>query len=154
MCILLITCSCMYETAGRPHDQRCACMYVCVIRMPQTHLEIMMHSGKKRFYEKIIEFHNVKIMEKSWDESGHKSCKICRKMSRSLVFIRPSFDGRIMVCRCPSVALSTILVGRIKQEVCDLGCSNLLCTLYIERGRSLFIFKVKGQISRSLGFYK
>ena len=35
-----------------------------------------------------------------------------------------------------------------------LGCSNLVCILYMDRGRSLFIFKVKGQISRSLGLYK
>ena len=40
------------------------------------------------------------------------------------------------------------------QELCGLGCSNLVCTLYMERGRSLFIFKVKGEISKSLGLYK
>ena len=47
-----------------------------------------------------------------------------------------------------------ILVGRIYQELCSLGCSNVSCTLHTEKGRSLFIFKVKDQISRSLGFYK
>ena len=47
-----------------------------------------------------------------------------------------------------------ILVGRIYQELCSLGCSNVSCTLHTKRGRSLFIFKVKDQISRSLGFYK
>ena len=36
----------------------------------------------------------------------------------------------------------------------SLGCSNLVCILYMDRARSLFIFKVKGQISRSLGLYK
>ena len=35
-----------------------------------------------------------------------------------------------------------------------IGCSNLVCILYMDRGRCLFIFKVKGQISRSLGLYK
>ena len=73
-------------------------------------------------------------------------------------FISRSFDGRIMVWRCPSVrpyvASSIILVGRIWQELCGLGCSNLVCTHHMERGRSLYIFKVKGQISRSLGLYK
>ena len=29
-----------------------------------------------------------------------------------------------------------------------------MCILYIDRGRILFIFKVKGQTSRSLGLYK
>ena len=51
-----------------------------------------------------------------------------------IIFIRPSFDGRIMVWRCqlvrpyvhPYVASSTILVGRIKQELFGLGCSNLV----------------------------
>ena len=47
-----------------------------------------------------------------------------------------------------------ILVGRLLQELFGLGCSNLVCILYMDRGRSLFIFKVKGHISRSLGFYK
>ena len=78
-------------------------------------------------------------------------------------YIRPLFDRRILWygVRCPSVrpsvrtyvASSTILVGRIYQELCGLGCSNLVCTLYMER-RSLYIFKVKGQISRSLGLYR
>ena len=31
---------------------------------------------------------------------------------------------------------------------------KLICTLHMERGRSLFIFKVNGPISRSLGLYK
>ena len=31
---------------------------------------------------------------------------------------------------------------------------KLVCILYMDRGKSLFIFKVKGQISRSLGLYK
>ena len=35
-----------------------------------------------------------------------------------------------------------------------LGSSNLVCALHMKRGRSLFICKVKGQISRSLGLYK
>ena len=35
-----------------------------------------------------------------------------------------------------------------------LGCSNLVRTLHMERGRSLFIFKVIGLIARSLGLYK
>ena len=43
---------------------------------------------------------------------------------------------------------------RVLCPVCGLGCSNLVCTLHMERERSLFIFKVKGQISRSLGRYK
>ena len=46
-----------------------------------------------------------------------------------------------------------ILVQRIKQELCSLGCLNLVCTVHMERGRSLLIFKVKGHISRSLGHY-
>ena len=52
------------------------------------------------------------------------------------------------------VASSTFIVGRISHELYRLGCSNLVCILHLERGRSLFIFKVKGQISRSLGLYK
>ena len=46
-----------------------------------------------------------------------------------------------------------ILVRRIKQELCSLGSLNLVCTVHMERGRSLLIFKVKGHISRSLGHY-
>ena len=38
-----------------------------------------------------------------------------------------------------------IHVGRIYQGLCSLGCSNLVCTLHMERGRGLFIFKVKVQ---------
>ena len=45
-------------------------------------------------------------------------------------------------------------MGRLLQELFGLGCSNLVCILCMDRGKSLFIFKVKGQISRSLGFYK
>ena len=52
---------------------------------------------------------------------------------------------------CPYVASIKILVGRITQELCGLGCSNFMCTLHMERGRSLIIFKV--QFSRSLGLY-
>ena len=59
---------------------------------------------------------------------------------------------------CPSirpyVASSTILVGRIYQELSSLGCSNLVCTHHMKIERSLFIFKVKRKISRSLGLYK
>ena len=46
-----------------------------------------------------------------------------------------------------------ILVGRISQELYSIGCSNLVCILNMERGRSLLIFKVKGHISRSLDGY-
>ena len=45
-------------------------------------------------------------------------------------------------------------MGRLLQELFGPGCSNLVCILYMDRGKSLFIFKVKGQISRSLGRYK
>ena len=38
-----------------------------------------------------------------------------------------------------------IFVSRIKQELCSLGCSNLVCPLHVKRERSLFILKVKGQ---------
>ena len=33
-------------------------------------------------------------------------------------------------------------------------CSNLVCTLNMEKGRHLFIYKVKDQISKPLGLYK
>ena len=74
-----------------------------------------------------------------------------------MIFIRPSFDGRILVWRCPSVRMSvrryvasyTILVGRIMQELCD---SNLVCTLHMQRGVKPSYFQ--GQISSSLSLYK
>ena len=47
-----------------------------------------------------------------------------------------------------------ILVGRIQQELFGLGCSIVVCIFYMDRGRSLLIFKVKSHISRSLGLYK
>ena len=36
----------------------------------------------------------------------------------------------------------------------NYACSNLVCTLHMERRRNLSFFKVKGQIARSLGLYK
>ena len=67
-------------------------------------------------------------------------------------------DGRIMVWRCPSVVRPSVcsvvhnsIVQDIYQNLCGL---NLGRTLYIERARSLFIFRVKGQLSRSLGLYE
>ena len=44
--------------------------------------------------------------------------------------------------------------GQVKARTMLSSCSNLVCALHMERGRSLFIFKFKGQISRSLGLYK
>ena len=48
------------------------------------------------------------------------------------------------------------LDSKIKQNhnCLNLECSNLVCTLYMKRGRSLFTFKIKGQIARSLCLYK
>ena len=38
----------------------------------------------------------------------------------------------------PYVASSTILVGRITQERCGLGCSNFMCTLHMERMKPIY----------------
>ena len=88
-------------------------------------------------------------------------------ISRFIIFIRPSFDGRIMVWRCPSVRPSVRRCVRpsvrsVVHNSCgqDIARPNwprmlkLVCTLHMERERTLFIFKVKGQISKSLGLYK
>ena len=70
---------------------------------------------------------------------------------RSLIIFKVKFQGHWAFTKNSG---TWILVGRIKQELCSLDCSNLVCTLHMVKGRSLFIFKVKGQISRSLGLYK
>ena len=80
----------------------------------------------------------------------------------SWVFIRPSFDGRIMVWRCPSgrPSVRSVVHNPCGQDIARtiwprmLKLSVYTGVLYMDRGRSLFIFKVKGQISRSLGLYK
>ena len=69
---------------------------------------------------------------------------------QKLVFIRPSFDGRIMVWRCPYVRpyVRSVVHNPCGQDIArtiGLGCSNLVCILYMDRVRSLFIFKVKFQ---------
>ena len=43
----------------------------------------------------------------------------------------------------PYIEGSTILVCRIYQELCGICCSNIVCTLHMERERSLFIVKVQ-----------
>ena len=55
---------------------------------------------------------------------------------------------------CPSGCSGVRSVVHISSKNCGLGCSNLVCTLHMESERSLYIFKVKGQISTSLGLYK
>ena len=52
------------------------------------------------------------------------------------------------------LALGSLWAGYSKNYTgYSLGCSNLVCILDMERGRSLLIFKVKGHISRSLDGY-
>ena len=59
--------------------------------------------------------------------------------------------GRLSVCLgvCLSVGLSAKLVNTIETEPFQLGPSNLVHILLMTRGRTLLIFKVRGQRSRS-----
>ena len=50
---------------------------------------------------------------------------------------------------CSSVRLSIKLVNTIQTEPFELGPSNLVHLLLMTRGRTLLIFKVRGQRSRS-----
>ena len=72
-----------------------------------------------------------------------------------LIFIRPTCRNVLWYGAgvCPSgrlsVGLSTKLVNTIETEPFQLGPSNLVYTLLMTRGRTLLIFKVRGQRSRS-----
>ena len=79
-------------------------------------------------------------------------CILYMDRGRSLFFSRSKvkFQGHWAFTKNSG---TWILVGRISQELYSLGCSNLVCILNMERGRSLLIFKVKGHISRSLDGY-
>ena len=77
-----------------------------------------------------------------------------RIYARAMHFYTPDLSGRIMVWRgrlsiCLSVRLSTKLVNTIQTEPFQLGPSNLVHLLLMTRGRTLLIFKVRGQRSRS-----
>ena len=72
----------------------------------------------------------------------------------SMYFYTPDLSGRIRVWRgrlsvCLSVRLSTKLVNKIQTEPFKLEPSNLVHLLLMTRGRTLLIFKVRGQRSRS-----
>ena len=61
-------------------------------------------------------------------------------------FYTPDLSGRIMVWRWRlSVRLSTKLVNTIQTKPFQLGLSNLVHILLMTRGRTLLIFKVRGQ---------
>ena len=65
-------------------------------------------------------------------------------------YYSPDLSGRIMVWRGRlSVCLSTKLVDTIQTEPLQLEPSNLVHLLLMTRGRTLFIFKVRGQRSKS-----
>ena len=81
---------------------------------------------------------------------------------RNIRFYTPDLSGRIMVWRgrlsvrlpvwvsvCLSVGLSAKLVNTIETEPLHLGPPNLVHILLMTRGRTLLIFKVRGQRSRS-----
>ena len=62
----------------------------------------------------------------------------------------PDLSGRFMVWRRRlSVRLSTKLVDTIQTEPFKLGPSNLVHLLLMTRRRTLLMFKVRGQRSRS-----
>ena len=83
------------------------------------------------------------------------ACTSGLKCLYSLVyFYTPDLSGRIMVWRgrlsvCLSVCPSTKLVDTIQTEPFKLGPSNLVHLLLMTRRRTLLIFKVRGQRSRS-----
>ena len=72
-----------------------------------------------------------------------------------MVFIRPNcrdvlwYGAGVCLGVCLSVGLSAKLVNTIETEPFHLGPSNLVYTLLMTRGRTLLIFKVRGQRSRS-----
>ena len=74
------------------------------------------------------------------------------------VFIRPSFDGRIMVWCCPSVhpSVRSVVHNPCEQDIARTmwprEVNTSVFTIYGKRKKCTF--KVKGQISRSLDLYK
>ena len=73
------------------------------------------------------------------------------KFSKMYVFCRDVLWYGAGVCMSvrPSVCLSTKLVNTIQTEPLQLGPSNLVHILLMTRERTLLIFKVWGQRSRS-----
>ena len=72
-----------------------------------------------------------------------------------VIFIRPTcwdvlwYGAGVCPSVCLSVRLSTKLVNTIQTEPFQLGSSNLVHLLLMTKGRTLLIFKVRGQRSRS-----
>ena len=100
----------------------------------------------------------TKITQKNWEKNQHaigknmdSECTICIHFLYARLV--GTYYGMALASVCLSVRLSvrlsTKLVDTIQTEPFQLGPSNLVHRLLMTRGRTLLIFKVMGQRSRS-----
>ena len=109
----------------------------------ETHT-YMRHCGSK----------NILLLTSNSYSWQHNLLQLTDDLMR-ILFIRPTCRDVLWYGAgvCPSgrlsVGLSAKLVNTIETEPFQLGPSNLVYTLLMTRGRTLLIFKVRGQRSRS-----